>query len=171
MTSIALALLVLWIALIAATVGGVIRVLAGDRALDTTVEVDDARLRLRELTERKAVLVELLRTTEDDFASEKIIEADYRRTRRSLEREALGVMRAIEELRGEEDDLAAADAALEDVRSRVARESADGEGRWSAAALRRHGGVAPAKTASDDASPAAQHAHNASGLPTASESA
>lgn len=143
MSLIALALLVLWIALIAAVVGGAIRVLGGDRALDATVEIDEARMRLRELTQRKAVLVELLRSTDDDLEAGKVDADDHRRTRRALEREAVGVMRQIEEMRGSPEDLAEADRALDRVARDVRDERTARSGGWSEAAMARHGGRPP----------------------------
>lgn len=66
-----------------------------------SLELLDEELReVEALAARKVALVQSLRDIEYDFETNKITEEDYRRFKRSCERQALGVMRRLEAIHG-----------------------------------------------------------------------
>jgi len=113
---------------------------------DVSVQEDRDAAWLAELLERKELIMGAIRSTKLDLATSKISQEDHDKTVKRLELDAVRVMRSLDEIRGAEDDLGAADAELDRllVRARDARDTQE-EG-WSPAARLRHGGQRPAAT-------------------------
>lgn len=112
-----------------------------DRRADRSVEESHALLVLDALVEERHRILGEMRTVTLDRDTEKIDEAEYTRSYRALERDMFKVLKNLQQIRGDETDLAAADAAIDTVFSDAeARRNTQG---WSPAALARHGGPAP----------------------------
>lgn len=62
--------------------------------------LDEDLRRVEELAAKKATLLQTLRDVEFDYETEKITEADYRHLKKRYERQAIQVMRELDELHG-----------------------------------------------------------------------
>lgn len=137
-----LLLLVFYGAVVVGALLAISRLVAAGAAADVPVEEDHDRVRLRELTSRKLILMDQLRGVELDRQTGKIAGEEAARMRRVLEREAVGIMKELEALRGAACDQERAEAEL---RAWIAEHGPDDEeAAWSPAARLRHGGHAPA---------------------------
>jgi len=105
-----------------------------DRTLDSTEDAE--LLRLTELAERRALLMQQMRNIRFDAEMGKMGERDRDAVLRRLERQTLAVTRELDGLRGSDADEAEARALVASVTAPIVA-SADAEG-WSAVArLRR----------------------------------
>lgn len=84
---------------------------------DVTLREDAAAMELGELAERKEMLLQLIQSTEFDHKAGKITEDARDGSLRRLKREAVNVMKRMDEIGGTDDDLQAADALLEAQRA------------------------------------------------------
>jgi hypothetical protein len=82
-------------------------------APDLTLREDAATTAHGELAERKQMLLQLMDSTQLDFETDKISEEDRDRTLRALKREAVVVMKKMQELGGTEQDMERADRELD----------------------------------------------------------
>lgn len=115
---------------------------AARSAESATLLTDDAASsRLLDLLSRKDLLLKAIQSTHLDFDTAKISADDRDRTIRRLESEAVEVLRAVDELRGTDVDVARARALIESEVSAAIGES-DAVA-WSAAARLRHNGKVP----------------------------
>lgn len=62
--------------------------------------LDEEERKIEALVSRKVALVQSLRDIEYDFKTNKISEDDYQRFKKSCERQAVGIMRRLDELHG-----------------------------------------------------------------------
>ena len=107
----------------------------------TLLTDDAASSRLLDLLSRKDLLLRAIQSTHLDFDTAKISADDRDRTIRRLESEAVEVLRAVDELRGTDVDIARARALIEsEVSAAIGETDAVA---WSAAARLRHNGKAP----------------------------
>lgn len=141
MELVSLILLAAAIGVVAWAIGAAARVARASAAVDTTLEEDVDAFRLGELAERREMVMQLILSTELDHQTGKISDEDRDRTLARYKREAVVLMKEIDALGGEPEDLAAADQALE-ARLAEARAVA-GDRLWSTAAKLRHGGQHP----------------------------
>jgi len=116
----------------ALTIFAVVKVVAPfleDRHEQLRFEILDEELRqIEELVARKSVLLQSLRDIEFDHETGKLSEADYERLRKKHERQALQVMRRLDELRGDVDLDDEIDSALEErLRQRAEAGTADSQ--------------------------------------------
>lgn len=83
----------------------IFRPFARSRREQMSFELIDEDLReVESLVARKVALVQALRDIEYDFQTHKISEEDYRRFKRSCERQAVAVMRRLDKLHGGDRD-------------------------------------------------------------------
>ena len=107
----------------------------------TLLTDDAASSRLLDLLSRKDLLLKAIQSTHLDFDTAKISADDRDRTIRRLESEAVEVLRAVDELRGTDVDIARARTLVEsEVSAAIGETDAVA---WSAAARLRHNGKAP----------------------------
>jgi hypothetical protein len=107
----------------------------------TLLTDDAASSRLLDLLSRKDLLLKAIQSTHLDFDTAKISADDRDRTIRRLESEAVEVLRAVDDLRGTDVDIARARALIEsEVSAAIGETDAVA---WSAAARLRHNGKAP----------------------------
>jgi hypothetical protein len=107
----------------------------------TLLTDDAASSRLLDLLSRKDLLLKAIQSTHLDFDTSKISADDRDRTIRRLESEAVEVLRAVDELRGTDVDIARARTLVEsEVSAAIGETDAVA---WSAAARLRHNGKAP----------------------------
>lgn len=111
---------------------------ARSRHRQINYEMLDEELRqIESLVSRKVALVQALRDIEYDFKTNKISQEDYQRFKTSCERQAVGVMRRLDELHGGTDDWdpvidEAIEQRLEGVTDDVVEGDLDSESaRWS----------------------------------------
>lgn len=101
----------------AATIFALVKIVAPfleDRDAQLRFEVLDEELReIEELVARKSVLLQGLKDIEFDYETGKLSEEDYERLREKNERQAVQVMRKLDDLRGDVDLDEAIDSALE----------------------------------------------------------
>jgi hypothetical protein len=115
---------------------------AAQKAESAMLLTDDAASsRLLDLLSRKDLLLKAIQSTHLDFDTAKISADDRDRTIRRLEAEAVEVLRAVDEMRGTEVDIARARTLIETEVSAAIGE-ADAVA-WSAAARLRHNGKTP----------------------------
>lgn len=117
----------------------IFRIAAKRDASAVDIEEDRDAVRLRELAERKQMVLQLIQSTKLDFETGKITNSDRDQTLKRLERQAVRLMKAMDELEGTEEDLARADRELDAFLS-ASRGKRDEAERWSQAARLRHGG-------------------------------
>lgn len=132
--------------LIVFAAAAIFRIAARREASAVDVEEDRDAVRLRELAERKQMVIQLIQSTRLDFETGKITEADRDLTLKRLERQAVRLMKEMDELAGTEEDLARVNDEL-DAFIEASRGRRDDAENWSAAARMRHGGQAPAAKA------------------------
>lgn len=113
-----------------------------DTALDRYTDEDEVLQEVQELLNRKTMLMQLIQHTTDDQEMGRIESAEANVLIRRYRREAVRVMKQLDALQGEPEDIERAiaifDARAQDTAERIAA----GEEQWSAAAMRRHGGLA-----------------------------
>lgn len=80
---------------------------------DLTLREDAATTAHGELAERKQMLLQLMDSTQLDYETDKISEEDRDRTLRALKREAVVVMKQMQELGGSEQDIERAERELD----------------------------------------------------------
>lgn len=82
-----------------------IRPFSASRSEQMTFELlDEEERKIEALVARKVALIQSLRDTEYDWKTNKISEEDYRRFKKSCERQAVGIMRKLDRLHGGERD-------------------------------------------------------------------
>lgn len=116
----------------ALTIFAIVKVVAPfleDRDEQLRFEILDEELRqIEELVARKSVMLQSLRDIEFDYETGKLSEADYERLRKKHERQAVQVMRRLDELRGDVDLDDEIDSALEQrLRQRAGAANAETE--------------------------------------------
>lgn len=114
-----------------------------DPALDRYTDEDETLLEVQELLNRKSMLMQLIRHTTLDQEMGRIDEKDAGVLIRRYRREAVRVMKNLDALQGEPEDIERATEIFEMRADQTAQRIAAGEEEWSQAALRRHGGLAP----------------------------
>ena len=139
MELVALVILALAVALVFTAASGIVSIARTDpRAFGTLAEDDDAT-ELGNLAERKEMVMQLMLSTQLDRQTDKISDDDFDKTMARLKREAVAVMKRMDELGGEVDDI---ERANEELAGFVAQaKSAEVDGQWSPAARVRHGGA------------------------------
>ena len=148
MNVLTLTLIGLAVVLVVRSAAAMLNALRAGPELDRPVDEDDASLRLRELIQRRQMLLSLIQATRLDEATDKLAADEAQRIISRYEREAIRIMRELDALRGDEADRQRA----EDELDRLARETVAGDDQawvWSEAARARHGGSAPARTPED----------------------
>lgn len=113
-----------------------------DTALDRYTDEDEVLQEVQELLNRKMMLMQLIQHTTDDKEMERIEHAHADKLIRRYRREAVRVMKQLDALQGEPEDIDRATALFEQRAHATAKRIAAGEEKWSAAAMRRHGGLA-----------------------------
>ena len=113
-----------------------------DTALDRTTDEDEVLQEVQELLNRKTMLMQLIQHTTDDQEMGRIEDAEAQTLIRRYRREAVRVMKQLDALQGEPEDLQRATELFEARARETAQRIAAGEEQWSAAAMRRHGGLA-----------------------------
>lgn len=113
-----------------------------DAALDRTTDEDEVLQEVQELLNRKTMLMQLIQNTTDDQEMGRIEDAEAQTLIRRYRREAVRVMKQLDALQGEPEDLERAEKLFETRAQEAAQRIAAGEEQWSAAAMRRHGGLA-----------------------------
>ena len=81
-------------------------------APDVTLREDEVTLELGQLAERKEMLMQLIQSTEFDFAAGKITDDARDATLKKLKREAVTVMKRMESIGGSAADVEAASSLL-----------------------------------------------------------
>lgn len=117
--------------------------LAGRAASELDADESEELLRLAELAERRALLVQQMRNVRFDAELGKVTEADRDALLRRLERQALAVGRELDGMLGEASDVAAADAAVAERTQAVLRGEVATASEWSDVARARHQGRLP----------------------------
>lgn len=116
---------------------------SNDPALDRYTDEDETLLEVQELLNRKSMLMQLIRHTELDQEMGRIDEDTAGVLVRRYRREAVRVMKNLDALQGEPEDIQRATQLFEARAQETAQRIAAGEEEWSPAAMRRHGGLAP----------------------------
>lgn len=143
MNALVLLLTLLSVAIAAVSLVRAVRIVANPSAHNSTIAEDRRTLQFAELTARKRILIDAIRSTNLDLETSKISAADRDRTVARLEREAAVVLRELEQVAGADVDEAAAAAAIKAAVQTARLAAGDGAEGWSPAALARHGGRAP----------------------------
>lgn len=119
------------------------RAWGNDVALDRHADDDETLLEVQELLSRKTMLMQLIQHTTIDMEMGRIEESDAKALIRRYKRETVRVMKDLDALQGEPQDIeraiALVDARADQEAERIERQ----EEAWSPAALKRHAGVAP----------------------------
>lgn len=139
-----LAVLVVLAGAIALALGALVRIVAAARApvhSDAQLAEDGDAARLGDLAERKEMVMQLILSTELDHQTHKISDEDRDKTLARLKREAVGLMKEMDTLAGDQVDTERADQELDAFLARS--RAAGGDRQWSAAARLRHGGAHP----------------------------
>lgn len=113
-------------------------------AYDLTLEEDATMREVRELLSRKTMLLQLIQQTEQDLAVDRIEKGEAERMVQRYRREAVQVMRRLDELQGTAEDIASARELIEARRDKAFARYQAGEGAWSSVAARRHGSAVAA---------------------------
>lgn len=119
----------------------------GGPAFDRTLDEDAALRDVRELLSRKTMLVQLIRSTELDQDMGRIDAGDAARLVNRYQREAVRVMRDLDALQGQPEDIERATALFEERSQRAAERIEAGENAWSSVAARRHATMKPSEEA------------------------
>lgn len=117
---------------------GAVAVLRRDPAVDTTVREDREAFEFNELLVRKRSLIAAIRGAELDCDTSKISAADRDRVIARLEREAAVVLRKLDELSGNPDDVARAAAEVETAAALARDRVGESAESWSPLARARH---------------------------------
>lgn len=143
MTILALILFAVTIWIAGQAVVNIARAWGEDPTLDRTVDEDAVLRDVRELLSRKTMIMQLIQSTELDREMGRIDDADANTLIQRYRREAVRVMRDLDALQGEPEDIARA-TELFDARAEAAAERISaGEDAWSPVAARRHGQLQP----------------------------
>lgn len=110
-----------------------------DPALDRSLDEDAAIRDVRELLSRKTMLMQLIQATELDFEMGRIEESEAKSLTQRYRREAVRVMRDLDGLQGEPEDIDLATSLVEQRADQAAARIAAGDDAWSPIAARRHG--------------------------------
>lgn len=119
----------------------------GGAALDRTLDEDAALRDVRELLSRKTMLVQLMHATELDVEMGRIEPEDAARLTQRYQREAVRVMRDLDTLQGQPEDIERATLLFEERAQRAADRIEAGENAWSSVAARRHATIPPSEEA------------------------
>ena len=139
MTIVALLLfaLAMWIASV--SVVQIAQAWSDDPSLDRTVDEDAVLRDVRELLSRKTMLMQLIRATELDLEMGRLDDASAKSLIQRYRREAVRVMRDLDHLQGEPEDVERATELFDARAERAAERIAAGDNAWSPIAARRHG--------------------------------
>ncbi len=100
-------------ALVVLLIGRGAAIASGPRALDAPLTLHSESRARNELIRRRAVIVSLIHNLRLDHDTGKIADADYEKTLKRLEGEAVRVGRSLRDLEGEEVDVEAARREIE----------------------------------------------------------
>lgn len=139
MTVVALMIFAIAVFVASRSVVAMIGAWKGDSAYDRSLEEDSAMREVRELLSRKTMLLQLIRQTELDLSEDRIESEEAQRVIQRYRREAVVVMRRLDELQGTAEDIEAARERMEERRDQAFLRYQAGEGAWSSVAARRHG--------------------------------
>lgn len=139
MTIVALLLfaLAMWIA--GVSVVQIAQAWSDDPSLDRTVDEDAVLRDVRELLSRKTMLMQLIQATELDLEMGRLDDASAKSLIQRYRREAVRVMRDLDHLQGEPEDVERATELFDARAERAAERIAAGDNAWSPIAARRHG--------------------------------
>ncbi len=130
--------------IVAMALRGVVDALRIDPAHDRTLREDVDARRLGELAARKTQVMRSIQSAHLDHETGKMSAEDHARAVRVLEREAVALMREIEEIGGTTDDLERVDA---DIEARLEAERRAAVAGLSPVARARHQGHRPSPEA------------------------
>lgn len=125
------------IAVVASSIAAIGRRAAASEP-DTSLDEDGDTFLLGTLAERKEMVMQLILSAELDHDMGKISDDDRDRTITRLKREAVEIMKRMDDLRGSDEDVA---QASQDLQRFLERDRDEAARKWSAAARLRHGGV------------------------------
>lgn len=110
-----------------------------DPALDRSLDEDAAIRDVRELLSRKTMLMQLIQSTELDLEMGRIEESEAKSLTQRYRREAVRVMRDLDGLQGEPEDIERASRLVDQRAEQAAARIAAGDAAWSPIAAQRHG--------------------------------
>jgi|SRR5690554_2160436 len=143
MTILALILFAVTIWVAGQAIVSIARAWSDDPALDRTVDEDAVLRDVRELLSRKTMLMQLIQSTELDREMQRIDEEGATQLINRYRREAVRVMRDLDVLQGEPEDIERATRLFDERAEAAAAKISAGDDAWSPVAARRHGATLP----------------------------